>query len=149
MIAPIRNKPRPCSRAKPVRGFLRGTAMAEFALVATPCFMLFFAIMSFAMALYSYDFVCYSAQQAARYAMVHGTTAAQTVSAADVTTYVNSLVVGVLTTSALTVTTTWSPNQKPGSVVTVVVSYNFKPLTSLVSGVNINLSRTAAMVISE
>jgi len=123
--------------------------MAEFALVATPCFMLFFAIMSFAMALYSYDFVCYSAQQAARYAMVHGTSATQTVSAADVTTYVNSLVVGVLTTSSLTVTTTWSPNEKPGSVVTVAVSYNYKPLTSLVSSVNINLSRTAAMVISQ
>src|ERR1700683_1752576 len=149
MRAQIANPPSSCSTTRPRRCFLRGTAMAEFALVATPCFMLFFAIMSFAMALYSYDFVCYSAQQAARYAMVHGTSATQTVSAADVTTYVNSLVVGVLTTSSLTVTTTWSPNEKPGSVVTVAVSYNYKPLTSLVSSVNINLSRTAAMVISQ
>jgi Flp pilus assembly protein TadG len=130
-------------------GGRRGTAMAEFALVATPCFILFFAIMNFAMALYSYDFVCYGAQQGARYAMVHGTTATQTVSATDVKNYVNGLVVGVLDTTALAVTTTWSPDEKPGSVVTVVVSYNFKPLTSIVSAVNINLSRTAAMVISE
>jgi Flp pilus assembly protein TadG len=149
MRALIRTQPRTGSTARPGRGFLRGTAMAEFALVSVPCFTLFFAIMNFAMALYSYDFVCYSAQQAARYAMVHGTTATQTVSATDVQNYVNGLVVGVLTTSALTVTTTWSPNQKPGSVVTVAVSYNYKPLTSLVSSVNINLSRTAAMVISE
>ena len=123
--------------------------MAEFGLVAVPCFTVFFAIMNFAMALYCYDFVCYSAQQGARYAMVHGTTATQTVSATDVTNYVDALVVGVLNSSALTVTTTWTPNEKPGSVVKVVVSYNFKPLTSLVSSVNINLSRTAAMVISE
>jgi hypothetical protein len=49
----------------------------------------------------------------------------------------------------MTVTTTWSPNNKPGSVVTVQVSYNFPPLTSLVSSVTIPLSRTAAMVITQ
>jgi hypothetical protein len=47
------------------------------------------------------------------------------------------------------VTTTWSPDNKPGSVVTVSVSYNFPPLTSLVSSVTIPLSRTAAMVITQ
>ena len=47
------------------------------------------------------------------------------------------------------VTTTWAPNNKPGGVVTVVVSYNFPPLTSLVSSVTIPLTRTAAMVISQ
>ena len=64
-------------------------------------------------------------------------------------TYVNALVVGVLNTNAMTVTTTWSPNNKPGSVVTVVVAYNFPPLTSLVSSVTIPLTRTAAMVITQ
>ena len=52
-------------------------------------------------------------------------------------------------TTLLTVNTTWTPNNKPGSVVTVTVGYTFKPLTSLVSKVNINLSQTAAMVISQ
>jgi Flp pilus assembly protein TadG len=126
-----------------------GQAMAEFALVLTPCLTLFFAIINFALALYCYDFVCYSAQQAVRYAVVHGSTATQPVSAAGVQTYVDGLVVGVLNTSALTVTTTWAPDNKPGSVVTVVVSYNFPPLTSLVSSVTIPLTRTAAMVISQ
>ena len=49
--------------------------MAEFALVLTPCLTLFFGIINFALALYCYDFVCYSAQQAVRYATVHGSTA--------------------------------------------------------------------------
>jgi hypothetical protein len=123
--------------------------MAEFSLLAIPCLTLFFAIMNFAMALYCYDFVGYSAQQAARYAIVHGSTAAVTVSASDVKTYVTGMVAGVMDTSQLTVTTTWSSNNKPGSVVTVTVGYTYKPLTSLVSSVNITLSQTAAMVISQ
>jgi Flp pilus assembly protein TadG len=123
--------------------------MAEFALVLTPCLALFFGVINFALALYSYDFVCYSAQQAVRYATVHGSTATTVVSKTDVQNYVNTLVVGVLNTSSMTVNTTWAPNNKPGSVVTVVVSYNFPPLTSLVSSVTIPLTRTAAMVITQ
>lgn len=123
--------------------------MAEFALVLTPCLMLFFGIINFALALYCYDFVCYSAQQAVRYATVHGSTATAPVSAGGVQAYVDGLVVGVLNTNSLTVNTTWAPNNKPGSVVTVVVSYKFPPLTSLVSSVTVPLTRTAAMVISQ
>ena len=123
--------------------------MAEFGLIAIPCLTLFFGIMNFALALYCYDFVGYSAQQAARYAIVHGSTATTTVSASDVHTYVNGMVAGVLDTTLLTVSTTWLPNNKPGSVVTVTVDYTFKPLTGLVSKVNINLSQTAALVISQ
>src|SRR6202167_1872032 len=126
-----------------------GQAMAEFALVLTPCLALFFGVINFALALYCYDFVCYSAQQAVRYATVHGSTLPGFVSSTDVKNYVNTLVVGVLNTSAMTVTTTWSPDNKPGSVVTVSVSYNFPPLTKLVSSVTIPLSRTAAMVITQ
>lgn len=126
-----------------------GQAMAEFALVITPCLMLFFGVINFALALYCYDFVCYSAQQAVRYATVHGSTSTTAVTASSVQTYVNGLVVGVLNTSAMTVTTTWSPNNKPGGVVTVAVTYNYPPLTSLFSSVTIPLTRTAAMVITQ
>jgi hypothetical protein len=62
---------------------------------------------------------------------------------------VSRLVAGVLNTNYLTVTTTWNPNNKPGSVVTVQVSYTFHPLTTFVESANISLSRTAAMVISQ
>ena len=123
--------------------------MAEFALVLTPCLALFFGIINFALALYCYDFVCYSAQQAVRYATVHGSTATTIATSTSIQTYVNNLVVGVLKTSAMTVTTTWSPNNNPGGVVTVVVTYNFPPLTSLVSSVTIPLTRTAAMIVTQ
>ncbi len=124
-------------------------AVAEFALVLTPCLMLFFGIINFALALYCYDFVCYSAQQAVRYATVHGSTAPTVVTSSSIQSYVNALVVGVLNPKSMTVTTSWSPDNKPGSVVTVSVSYNFPPLTSLVSSVTIPLTRTAAMVITQ
>ncbi len=123
--------------------------MAEFGLIAIPCLTLFFAIMNFAMALYCYDFVGYGAQQGVRYAIVHGATATQVVSASDVQTYVKSLVAGAMDTTLLNVNTSWNPNNRPGSVVTVTVGYTFKPLTNLVSNVNITLSQTAAMVISQ
>jgi Flp pilus assembly protein TadG len=132
-----------------IRRSHRGQVMAEFALVLTPCLALFFGIINFALALYCYNFVCYSAQQAVRYATVHGSTATTIATSSSMTTYVDALVVGVLKTNAMTVTTTWSPNNKPGSVVTVQVSYNFPPLTSLVSSVTIPLTRTAAMVITQ
>jgi len=130
-------------------GAKRGTSMAEFALIAIPCLTVFFAIMNFAMGLYCYDFVGYSAQQGARYAIVHGATASQVATTSSVKSYVVGLVAGVMDTTLVTVTTTWSPNNSPGGVVTVTVGYTFKPLTSLVSSVNIAMSQTAAMVISQ
>ena len=123
--------------------------MAEFSLILIPCLLLFFAVMNFTMALYCYDFVGYSAQQAARYAIVHGATATKTVSASDIQTYVDGLVTGIVNTSQLTVNTSWAPNNQPGSTVTVTVGYTFNPLCSFVSTTNITLSQSAAMVISQ
>jgi Flp pilus assembly protein TadG len=132
-----------------IRRSHRGQAMAEFALVITPCLALIFGIINFALALYCYDFVCYSAQQAARYATVNGATSPTPATAASVTSYVDALVGGVLNTKNVTVATTWSPNNSPGSTVTITVSYSYPPLTSLVSSVTIPLTRTAAMVITQ
>ena len=98
-----------------IRSSSTGQAVAEFALVITPCLTLFFGIINFALALYCYDFVCYSAQQAARYATVHGSTATTVVTADNVQSYVNALVVGVLDTSSLTVHTTWRPTTRRGA----------------------------------
>ncbi len=111
--------------------------------------MLFFAIINFAFVLYAYEFVSDSAQQAVRYAVVHGTTATQTASTTDIQDYVKGLVAGILDKNALTVTTTWLPDKKPGSLVTVVVAYNYKPLTKMFPAANLSLTRTAAMVISQ
>jgi Flp pilus assembly protein TadG len=117
----------------------RGATSVEFAIVAMPCLLLLFAIMNFSAALYSYDFVCYSAQQAARYAIVNGAGSPNPVTAAGSETYVDGLVVGVPNTNYLTVRTTWTPNNEPGSVVTVKVTYTYYPPTSFVESANISL----------
>jgi hypothetical protein len=62
---------------------------------------------------------------------------------------VKGLVAGILDKEALTVTTTWLPDKKPGSRVTVVVTYTYKPLTKMFPAANLSLTRTAAMVISQ
>jgi Flp pilus assembly protein TadG len=132
-----------------IRSASRGQGAAEFALVLTPCLALLFGVINFAMALYCYDFVCYSAQEAVRYATVHGATGSPVATASSIQSYVNTLVGGILNTNNVTVSTTWSPNNSPGSVVTVTVSYSYPPLTSLVSSVTIPVTRSAAMVITQ
>src|SRR5258708_34008601 len=104
-----------------IRGSHPGQAVAEFALVITPCLTLFFGVINFALALYSYDFVCYSAQQAVRYATVRDSTATTVASSPDVNNYVNPLVVGVARPSATPATRTWVPcNRRGGLGVTQV-----------------------------
>ena len=128
---------------------LRGTSMAEFSLILIPCLTLFFAVMNFTLALYCYGFVGYSAHQAARYAMVHGASATKTVNATDMQNYVKGLITGAIDTTQLTVNTSWSPNNQPGSTVTVTVGYTYKPLSGLVSSANLSFSQSSAMVISQ
>ena len=140
---------RSLERAHRLFAWRRGQSTAEFALVVAPMLLLFFAIINFAFALYAYEFVSDGAQQAVRYAVVHGTTATQTASTADIQNYVKGLVAGILDKNALTVTTTWLPDKKPGSLVTVVVTYNYKPLTKMFPAADLSLTRTAAMVISQ
>lgn len=126
-----------------------GTSMAEFSLILIPCLTIFFAVMNFALALYCYGFVSYSAHQAARYAMVHGATAVKVATTTDVQNYVKGLITGAIDTSRLTVNASWSPNNQPGSTVTVTVGYTYKPLSNLVSSTNLSFSQTSAMVISQ
>ncbi|HYA36042.1 MAG TPA: TadE/TadG family type IV pilus assembly protein [Candidatus Binataceae bacterium] len=121
----------------------------EFAIVAPILLTLLFGTIDFGIAMYTYEFVSYSAQMGARYACVRGATSPTPVAASDVSTYVKSLASGARDPASYTVTTTWNPDNHPGSTVTVQVSCTFTPLTSLVPKVSLQLSRTASMVISQ
>ena len=92
--------------------------------------MLLAAVFGFAQALYAYDFVAGAAQQAARYALVRGSAcrswaAACPASASDVEVYVRSIAPPGLDANAVTVTTTWTPDNHPGSTVMIEVQYTF------------------------
>jgi Flp pilus assembly protein TadG len=126
----------------------RGQGTTEFGLVAIGILTLIFSVMQGAAAVNAYNFVTNSARDAARYAMVRGATSPQPVSATDVKNFVIAEAQGI-NTQAVTVTTTWNPNNNPGNTVKVKVAYAFAPIARIASTVTLSLSSTSQMVISQ
>jgi Flp pilus assembly protein TadG len=123
-----------------------GQTYAEFAMVVLPTIVLIFGIISFGMTVYTWSFLSNAARDAVRYAIVHGSKSTSPATADDIQTYVRNEAQG-LTASAIDVSTTWNPDNNPGSVVSVQVSYTFRPFYPF-NGVSLPLSSSAQMVIS-
>ena len=128
--------------------WLRGQTATEFALVSLGILTFFFAIMQGASAVSAYNFVTYAARDATRYAIVRGATSPQPAASTDVKNFVLAEAQGI-NTQAVTVTTTWSPNNNPGSTVKVTVAYAFAPIARIASNMTLSLSSTSQMVISQ
>jgi len=108
-----------------------GSQLVEFALALLVLLTMMFGIMYFSLAMYSYHFVTYAAQEGARFAIVRGnawqgkgscsTSAPPNFSmkyacvaqSSDVQNYVKSIATPLINSSQITVTTTW-----PGSTPT-------------------------------
>ncbi len=105
-----------------MRRFLRGQTYAEFMMVVLPTVGILFAIISLAMTVYTYSFVANAAREGVRYAIVHGSRSSSPASSSDIQTYVRNEAQGI-TPSSISVSTTWNPNNSPGSTVNVQVSY--------------------------
>ena len=123
-----------------------GNTMVETALVITCYLMIVFGIIEFSQATFAWNFVSYAARNATRYASVHGATSQTIATAQSVTNVVLAQAVA-LNTSNLTVSTTWTPNNQPGSTVQVKVSYLYKPLLVVVFPSVQTFSSTSQMVI--
>jgi Flp pilus assembly protein TadG len=124
-----------------------GQSAVEFALVAVVALTLIFGVIQAGLLIYAYSFVSYAARSAVRYAMVHGSSSASPATNASVQSYVQSLAIA-LNTASLTVTTTWSPNEDPGSTVTVKVNYTYDSMLPFFSPSTITMSSTAQGLIS-
>ena len=129
----------------------RGQTYAEFALIV-PCFLLLlFGIMWLGLAVYTYNYVSYSAREGSRYAAVHGTDSKQPVTtSAAVTTFVENDAPG-LNPSNLTVSTTWTPAATPGNpggTVQVQVQYQLQFTIPFMSHITLPLTSTSKMTIS-
>lgn len=124
----------------------RGSGMVEGALCFSAFVFITFGVMEFAMAIYGYNFCAYAAQDAARWASARGANYLTPAVPADVQTYVAKQAIGL--TGALNVTTTWQPDNKPGSTVQVTVGYTVVPLTGVTLHHNLQLSSTAIMPIT-
>ena len=137
------NSPKPTRR---MQRWLRGQTFVEFAAVVLPLCIVVFGIIVSGMAVYSYSFVCYGAREGVRYAIVHGSASLSPASASDIKNYVQNKARS-LNTRYLNVLTNWTPDNKPGSVVNVQVTYSFQPFFPM-STATVPLSSSAQMVIS-
>lgn len=127
-------------------GWSSGQTLAEFPMAAVTAVIFIMGIVAAGVAVYSYTFVCQAARDAVRYASVNGASSAQPVDAGDVKDYVVSEAKG-LDTNQLSVSTTWSPDNKPGSVVSVSMTYKFEPFYPM-TGAALPLTSSSQMVIS-
>jgi Flp pilus assembly protein TadG len=124
----------------------RGSGLIEGALCFSSFLFITFGVMEFAMAVYGYNFCHYAAEDAARWASTRGANYLTPATSASVQNYVTNEAIGL--TNALTVTTTWTPNNSPGSTVQVTVVYTVIPLTGVTLHANFQVSGTAQMIVS-
>jgi Flp pilus assembly protein TadG len=140
----------------------RGTSTIEFALGASLLFMLVCGILTTCFALYTYNIVSEAAREAARFAIVRGSAChfatACPAASGDIQTYVQTL--GFPGSSNLTATPAWSAYPAggackhagcngPGDQVAVTVTYPFPLVIPFLPRRTLNMSNTAAMVISQ
>ncbi len=126
----------------------QGVSVLEFGLVVLVFYAFVFGVMDFGRALYSYHFVSHAAREATRYAIVHGSQSPDPASAADIAAYVKSIAPQGIDPSAVTVSTTWSPDNTPGSNVRVQVQDNFHFVMPLLIKTRMDFSSASQMVIS-
>ncbi len=122
----------------------RGQVIAETAVAMLAFAMLLFGIMQFGFLLYSYDTICNAAREGARYAMVHGSKSSSPASISNIQSVVQGQCAGL---GSVTANTTWTPNNNPGSVVRVTVTYT-APLNVPMLVTNVSLTATSQMVMA-
>lgn len=159
----------PC---KQLRGNESGDSLVEFAICSSIFFMVLFGIIGCSLAVYADHYVSSVASDAARYAMVRGSTwngapcaspssYACTAKDTDVSNYVISFISGGLNARNLTVMTTWpgtapagscntiDGTHSPGCVVNVQVSYSFNYPVPFLAEQPLVFTSTAVAVIAQ
>jgi Flp pilus assembly protein TadG len=131
-----------------IRSSNTGQAMLEFAMTSVVFFLLVFGITNFSMAVYTFNQVSYAAREGTRYASVRGATAPSPVGADDVATFVKSEWAGE-NPDNLTVSTTWNPDNNPGSFVIVDVQYTFNFVMPFMNLPQLSMESTSQLAITQ
>src|SRR3954470_12623945 len=92
----------------------RGSTLVEAAIVAAVFLLLLVSLIEFGRLGFAYNSLSFAAQRAARFAALRGSGSGHAATAADIQAKAQVYIVA-LDTSQLTVTTTWTPDNKPGS----------------------------------
>jgi Flp pilus assembly protein TadG len=131
-----------------------GSGLVEYAIITILFLTMVLGIADFSRALYAYHFVSSQAREAARYAMVRGCSTTSThcptpATASDIQTFVKNVPLGIDASKVTVPTPTWTPDHKPGSVVSVEVDYAFDFMFPFVSTSTLNFTSTSKMVIAQ
>lgn len=150
-----------------------GVNAVEMAVSCTVLFALLIGICQLSVGLYSYQFCSDAARQATRWAMVRGSTCSTNTpnlskcnaSTTDISNYVKGLGYTGITSSSITVNTTWcaassstpttwascssGTTNAPGNLVKVVVSYPLSLQIPFAPKLSLNLGSTSQMVVSQ
>ena len=122
---------------------MRGAASVEMALVSLLFYSMMFGVVYAAIVMFAWNSAAYAARQATRYAMVHGAASGYACTSAQL----QSMVRRSSGLQSATVTTTWTPNNSPGSTVKVFVSMPVAVFVPLVSIKSVTVASSSQMII--
>ena len=125
-----------------------GSSLVESTLCFLGFVFLTFGMMEACMAVYAYNFCSWAARDATRWASVRGSQSGYEVTNTEIQNYVRNEGIA-LTRNSVTTTTTWIPDNKPGSQVRVLVSYQVIPMVGLALRERFTVSRPSQTVISK
>jgi Flp pilus assembly protein TadG len=163
------------TRARKLGGPEDGQTLIETAVSILILVTFLIGMMEISLAGYSYHIVSELAQEATRYAMIRGSTAAGTAGtactapgpptcvaqSADIQTFVKNFGFPGIDPSKMTVTPAWAafasgsscpstgPCNSPGNSITVTVQYNYPMAVPFVSVRTISMSSTSSMIIAQ
>ncbi len=127
----------------------RGVAALEFALTAIPVLMLLLATVEFGRLFADQYALSLGVERAARFAVVHGSQSVLPASGADISGQFYAAAAPFLGAGAggAAVSVTFTPDNTPGSVVTVNATYGFLPASLLEAIPALTLSAQASYTI--
>jgi Flp pilus assembly protein TadG len=126
----------------------RGTALLEAAISTVLLTVLMAGAAEGSQMLYTYISLGNVARQATRYAIVRGSQSGRAVAASDISTYVQAHA-QIPNSSSITTTTTWVPNNMPGSLVKVQVECPFAGYLPFMKLNSVTLQSTSEMTIEQ
>ena len=138
----------------------KGQSIPELALVITAFFLFLFGIFEFGIIAYTYHFVSNEAQEAARWAMVHGSESPTPATAQDVADYVKNpgRLPSAIDPAKMTVTAEWpgdvsiascpANSNEPGCPVKITIQYDYDYILPFMPSNGLAMSRSSQMVIS-
>jgi Flp pilus assembly protein TadG len=123
-----------------------GAAAVEFALLALIYIMMLLGVVEVGLYIADRQDLMSAVHSAGRYAIVHGSSSSSPASASTLEQLVGSHLV-IISSASITANASFSPNNNPGSTVTITASYTWKPIVPLLNLRNATISATSAATI--